>query len=167
MDKYTVEKESLEVSAFKIFVDLYNKENASFLRLVEQRKPPYPDLYCQLNSGDLDIEVAHIYGTNVDAQRILARKRRNPFTKKELKNNRLIPLSNKIPAKLNLLLADKAHKKYKSDRVWLLIRNTHPAWTKHDFQFYLSDIVVPDENPFEEIWLVCDTRGYSGILRLL
>lgn len=76
-----------------------------------------------------------------------------------------IPLNERVISELNFILEGKAQKRYGS-RTWLLIRNAYPIWYKEDFELYKSNILLPDKHSFEEIWLLCDRDGSSGILQL-
>lgn len=49
---------------------------------------------------------------------------------------------------------------------WLVIRNAYPLWEKPDFEMYPEALTIPQEHPFEQIWLLCDQVGRSGMLRL-
>lgn len=160
------EKESLELHAVQLFVDLYNNKNGVGLKFIKLLMPPEADGLCELNGEELGIEVAHIYGAETDATRILGRKLRNALGEKELLANRLYPLDQKIPFALNQVLNNKASKLYNATRVWLIIRNGFPLWFKEDFEQYLERITLPKLHPFEQIWLICDSTGKSGLLKL-
>ena len=125
-----------------------------------------PDATCRIGNTEIDLEIAHLYGSDIDAQRLLGRNRRVPFTEETLKEQRLIPLNLRIPNELNSILKSKSKKTYETERVWLVIRNGYPLWNKEDFENYKSEIILPKEHPFEKIWLVCDSRGYSGLIEI-
>jgi hypothetical protein len=67
---------------------------------------------------------------------------------------------------LNQILYNKSFKKYKTKRVWLVIRNTHSAWGKKQILALQHQITVPNIHPFEQIWIVADWQGKSGIVQL-
>jgi hypothetical protein len=48
----------------------------------------------------------------------------------------------------------------------VVIRNAYPLWEKPDFELYLEALTIFQEHPFEQIWLLCDQVGRSGMLRL-
>ncbi|MEO9274754.1 hypothetical protein ABFY09_07815 [Marinomonas sp. 5E14-1] len=47
--------------------------------------------------------------------------------KEELVDERLLK-------SLNHILENKSRKRYKTERVWFVIRNTHPAWKQEDIK---------------------------------
>jgi uncharacterized phage protein gp47/JayE len=67
---------------------------------------------------------------------------------------------------LNAILKNKAGKTYDSNKVWLVIRNAHPAWNREQVLNAMSKINIPDGYQFDQIWLVADFTGKSGIVRL-
>lgn len=161
------EKEALEHYAIHNFVVAFNDATGKKqLEFRELRKPPEPDGICLFEGIEISIEVAHLYGTQIDAEVILGRGRRLPRTAKEMTNNRLCPLNLRLLHALNKILANKALKSYTADRVWLLVRNGFPLWNNGDFMSYSDRIHVPKYHPFEQIWLLCNNAGRSGILRL-
>jgi len=160
------EKENLEIAAAEIFCNCYQKDTGTSAEFLRLNSPPLPDTTCKIGNTKIDLEIAHLYGSDVDAQRLLGRKRRVPFTEETLKQQRLIPLNLRIPSELNYILKSKSKKTYESKIVWLVIRNGFPLWTKKDFENYMSEIILPKKHPFEKIWLICDSRGYSGILEI-
>lgn len=166
MNAHELEDRKIEKGAFDIFSKHYQNETGSKLKLVDQPKPPKPDLECLLDGTSIDIEVGHVFGTDVDAQRIMDRPRREPFEEKELLENRLIPLGHKFISQLNTIISRKSKKHYESSRVWLLIRIAHPIWNREDILNYQDKILIPEETCFEQIWIVCDPRVYTGIMKL-
>ena len=160
------EKNSLEFHAAQLFADLYSRSHGTKLKFVELHKPPEPDALCELGGEKLGIEIVHIYGTETDAKRVLNRKLREPLGEEELMANRLCSLEQKIPFALSQVIYSKAAKSYLGDRLWLVIRNAFPLWYKDDFVRYLERISLPTIHHFEQIWLVCDARGKSGLLRI-
>jgi hypothetical protein len=68
---------------------------------------------------------------------------------------------------LNRILLNKSFKRYKTKRVWLVIRNTHPARGEKQILALQQNISVPSDHPFEQIWIVGDWNGKSGIVQLL
>lgn len=75
-------------------------------------------------------------------------------------------LNLRIPGELTRILEKKSTKTYKTEKVWLVIRNGFPLWDKEDFENYKSEIILPKKHPFEKIWLICDSRGYSGLAEI-
>jgi hypothetical protein len=162
--KPMTEKENLEIAAAEIFCNCYLKKEGIFAEFLKINYPPLPDATCTIGDNKVDLEIAHLYGSGIDAQRLLGRQRKVPFCKNMLREQRLIPLNFRIPSELNNILKNKSTKKYESERVWLVIRNAFPLWEKSDFINYQSEIILPKKSPFEKIWLICDSKGYSGLL---
>jgi len=160
------EKENLEISAAEIFCKCYPKNTGICAKFFGLNKPPLPDATCKIGNTTIDLEIAHLYGSSIDAQRLLGRKRRVPFTEETLKEQRLIPLNLRIPCELNSILENKSNKTYETERVWLVIRNGFPLWAKEDFENYKSEIILPLSHPFEKIWLICDARGNTGLIEI-
>ena len=67
---------------------------------------------------------------------------------------------------LNRILANKSQKHYESKRVWLVIRNAHPAWNVSEIAAVRNNIALPNKHPFEQIWVIGDLLGTTGILRI-
>jgi hypothetical protein len=120
-----------------------------------------------LDGKQLGVEVAHLYGTGQDAERITGavQKRRNPLTEEERMDNRLKPFRERVLAELNTkVLGKKAKKRYRRNPVWLLVRNMFPLWNRQDFEQHMDEIIVPIEHPFEHIWLLDEHD--DGLLQL-
>ncbi len=164
--------DALVCEALQHFVVIYNQSYSGELRFVQRlqprrQQPPEPDALCLLNGEELGVEVAHLYGTGQDAERITGnmRKRRNPLSKEALMQKTLKPLRERVIAELNNnILAKKATKHYSRSPVWLLVRNMFPAMNRHDFERYRDEIIVPDGHPFRQIWLLSEHDG--GLLQL-
>ncbi len=67
---------------------------------------------------------------------------------------------------LNRIICNKAQKYYDSQRVWLVIRNANPLWRREDMLAHCDKLHLPKLHPFEQIWVVGDMLGISGILPL-
>ena len=160
------EKENLEISAAKIFCHCYQKAVGARAQFQRLNSPPLPDATCKIGDKHIDIEIAHLFGSGLDAQRLLGRKRRVPFSEETLMKQRIIPLNLRLTSELNHILKNKSEKSYQTEKVWLVIRNGFPLWGKEDFEDYSSEILFPEMHPFEKIWLICDPRGCSGLLEL-
>ncbi|WP_236037212.1 hypothetical protein [Marinomonas vulgaris] len=76
------------------------------------------------------------------------------------------PADGRLLRALNRILENKARKHYESKRVWLVIRNTHPAWKQEDIKALEHCILMPEPNAFEKVWILGDMEGKSGIVRL-
>jgi hypothetical protein len=77
----------------------------------------------------------------------------------------LIALSERLPHDLARILCQNSEKTYPLPS-WLVIRNAHPLWTRKEFETHVVDWSPPTHVPFEQIWLVCETNGSSGLLQL-
>ncbi|WP_221793469.1 hypothetical protein [Oceanobacter mangrovi] len=160
------EKRQLEHQAAKLFMRAYEKETGHKIRHLWHNRPRKPDVSCLLEGSKLDIEVAHLYGSEAEAMAILGRHL-NADTRRELIEQALEQNTDqRLVNALNRILAQKAGKSYRSQRVWLLIRNAHPAWNARKIQQFINKIQIPERHPFEQIWILGDMHGTSGIQRL-
>ncbi len=158
-------KRRLEFFAVKYFAEQLNKYFNRQLRFDSFADPPEPDVYCFWENNRIGVEVAHLYGSERDARMLFGKSKPEEKTKEHRIIHALVPLNERVISELNFILEKKAQKRY-GDRTWLVIRNAYPIWYKEDFEFYKSDILLPNEHSFEEIWLLCDRDGSSGILQL-
>ncbi|MEK9766087.1 MAG: hypothetical protein VW274_06365 [Thalassolituus sp.] len=160
------EKLRLEHEAARLFMRAYEKQTGHEIRHLWHNKPTKPDVSCLLEGNKLDIEVAHLYGSEVEAMKILGRsltdETRHELSVQAQEHNTHQRLLNA----LNRILSQKAGKTYHTRRVWLLIRNAHPEWNADIIRGLCSEIQVPTEHPFEQIWMLGDFSGESGIVRL-
>jgi hypothetical protein len=160
------EKMALEHQAAKLFMRWYERDTGKLIRHLWHNQPNKPDVSCQLEGQRLDLEIAHLYGSEQEAMAILGREL-SELTRLELREL----VSNSEPNKrllvaLNRILYNKSLKQYKTNRVWLVIRNAHPAWDKSHIEALQHCIDVPPNHPFEQIWIVGDFQGKSGIVGL-
>ncbi len=160
------EKIQLEHEAARLFMRWYEHDTGQHIRHIWHNRPKKPDVTCEFEGGRLDIEVAHLYGSELEAMQILGREL-SEKTRQELREQDAVadPHSRLLDA-LNRILANKALKHYKTRRVWLVIRNAHPAWNTEEIKALQHCIDVPDNHPFEQIWMVGDFSGESGIVQL-
>ena len=160
------EKIELEHEAARLFMRWYEKTTGEKIRHIWHNRPQKPDVSCYLNGERLDLEIAHLYGSEQEAMRILGRNL-DQRTQEELQALALFsnPHERLLQA-LNRILCSKSLKAYKSARVWLVIRNANPAWTRDEILQLQHHIDVPDNHPFEQIWMVGDMQGESGIVQL-
>jgi hypothetical protein len=160
------EKIELEHQAAKLFMRWYEHDTGKQIRHLWHNKPIKPDVSCRFEGARLDIEVAHLYGSEQEAMQILGREL-SEQTRYELHQLQAIsdPHSRLLSA-LNRILASKARKHYKTKRVWLLIRNAHPAWSTDEIRALQHNIEVPVDHPFEQIWILGDFQGHTGIVQL-
>ena len=112
------------------------------------------------------MEVAHLYGSEQEAMQILKRELSDK-TRQELQElEKTTEPHTRLLTALNRILFNKSFKRYKTKRVWLVIRNAHPAWGKDQIIALQHCISVPCDHPFEQIWIVGDWDGKSGIVKL-
>lgn len=159
------EKIRLEHEAAKLFMRWYETNTGKPIRHIWHNQPIRPDVSCTLEGEKLDLEIAHLYGSEAEAMAILGRDL-TPQTQAELHALDLENLDARLLQALNRILANKAQKTYHSKRVWLVIRNAHPQWQREDIKKLVGHISVPAQHPFEKIWIVGDMEGKSGIVRL-
>jgi hypothetical protein len=166
MNSSEMEKIALEHDAAKLFMRWYEHDTGHRIRHIWHNQPAKPDVSCRLDGEKLDIEVAHLYGSEKEAMQILGRAL-DAQTQQELKELEQVENTHeRLLRALNRILANKSGKTYKTRRVWLVIRNAHPAWTAEEVHSLQHHIEVPPTHPFEQIWIVGDMKGESGIVQL-
>ncbi len=159
------EKLELEHEAARLFMRLYERQFGIPMRHIWHNEPKKPDVSCYLDHQRLDLEIAHLYGSEEEAKLILGRA----VTLRTLEAlHRLIevPVDRRLVNALNAILVTKAEKSYHSERVWLVLRNANPLWSRQDLEANLHRVTLPNSHPFEQIWVIGDMNGRSGILRL-
>ena len=160
------EKIELEHQAAKLFMRWYEHETGNPIRHLWHNRPAKPDVSCRFEGERLDLEVAHLYGSEQEAMQILQREL-SEQTRQELQQLEKTTEPNaRLLTALNRILFNKSFKRYKTKRVWLVIRNTHPAWGKKEILAQQHYITIPSAHPFEQIWIVADWDGKSGIVQL-
>lgn len=165
MNRNMQKKIELEHDAARLFMRLYEKRFGIPMRHIWHNEPKKPDVSCYLDGDRLDLEIAHVYGSEEEAKLILGRSA-NIHTLEALHRLIDVPVAERLLAALNDVLDNKADKDYHSHRVWLVIRNANPLWTRADLEAQLHRVTLPASHPFEQIWVVGDMQGDSGILRL-
>lgn len=160
------EKIQLEHDAAKLFMRWYERNTGKHIRHIWHNQPIKPDVSCEYEGERLDIEVAHLYGSEQEAMQILGRHL-SDRTRQELRElEKVTDPHERLLNALNRILVNKSTKTYKTARVWLVIRNAHPAWTADEIKQLQHCIDVPDKHPFEQIWMVGNFSGSSGIVQL-
>ncbi len=160
------EKISLEHQAAKLFMRWYEHNTGQPIRHIWHNEPSKPDVSCWFDGEHLDLEIAHLYGTEQEAMKILGRSL-SEQTRMELRQLEAdTDPHHRLLNALNRILKNKADKHYHTKRVWLVIRNAHPAWTAQAVEALQHRITVPSAHPFEQIWIVGDFDGKSGIVQL-
>ena len=159
------EKIALEHQAAKLFMRLYQHKFGIKMQHIWHNEPAKPDVSCYLEQQRLDLEIAHLYGSEAEAMHILGREL-GENTHKELLALLRTPAQHRLLTALNRLISNKAEKSYNTERVWLVIRNANPLWTRRDILQHYRALHMPKRHPFEQIWLIGDMQGQSGILAL-
>lgn len=160
------EKIQLEHAAAKIFMRRFEAKTGKAIRDIIHNEPAKPDVTCHLEGENLDLEIAHIYGSEAEAIQILGHYI-DENTTIELKHLRTIQGAyNRLLTALNRILLNKSKKYYLTDKVWLVLRNAHPAWTSDDIKALRTEITIPENHPFDQIWIIGDFAGDSDIVRL-
>lgn len=160
------EKIALEHQAAKLFMRWYEQQTGKPIRHLWHNRPTKPDVSCRFEGQRLDIEVAHLYGSEQEAMQILKRDLSDKTRQELQKLEKNTAPESRLLTALNRILLNKSFKHYKTQRVWLVIRNAHPAWSKTEIQALQHYITVPSSHPFEQIWIVGDWDGKSGIVQL-
>ncbi len=160
------EKIQLEHDAAKLFMRWYEKETGQPIRHLWHNRPIKPDTSTLLNGQRLDLEIAHLYGTEEEAMKLLGRDLPEATRLALHLLERSTDTDTRLLQALNRILESKANKTYKTQRVWLVIRNAHPEWDAARIKNLCASINVPKQHPFEQIWIVGDFDGHSGIVRL-
>lgn len=159
------EKIRLEHQAARLFMRIYEREYQVEMRHIWHNEPRKPDVTCYFDHQKLDLEIAHLYGSTEEAQDLLGREL-SAETRQRLDHLRQAAPDHRLLEALNQLLANKGEKYYHSEQTWLVIRNVNPLWKRTDFEDNIHLIQLPESHPFEQIWLLGDMEGMSGILQL-
>ncbi len=160
------EKRKLEHQAARLFMRLYEKQFGICFRHIWHNQPRKPDISCYLGEQKLDLEIAHLYGSEQEAMHRLGREL-SAQTRHELSHLHSTPPDHRLLEALNRLLVLKSNKRYHTHRVWLVIRNANPLWATRDFEQNSHLIKRIQAHPFEQIWLIGDFEGQDErLLRL-
>ncbi|MAA70730.1 MAG: hypothetical protein CL679_03265 [Bermanella sp.] len=160
------EKLILEHDAAKLFMRQYEQLTGHEIRHIWHNQPKRPDVSCMLEGEKLDLEIAHLYGSPKEAMDILKQGINRNVQHQLERQEKLSDIHERLISALNAILKNKAGKTYDSERVWLVIRNAHPAWDREQVLQAMHEITVPYGYQFDQIWLVADFSGESGIVRL-
>ncbi|WP_105167008.1 hypothetical protein [Pseudoalteromonas sp. T1lg23B] len=150
-----LEKLKLEHDAAKLFLRCYEQQYGTPMRHIWHNEPNMPDISCYQGDERLDIEVAHLYGSEKEAMAVLGRPL-SLETQRELATMAQAPTEQRLRFALGRLLNQKAYKRYHSKRTWLLIRNASTLWHHSDFVAVVGHLDYPSNHAFEQIWLLTD-----------
>ena len=167
MSSSEAEKIRLEHQAAKTFMRRYEASFGLPMRHIWHNTPSKPDVSCYLDGKKLDLEIAHLYGSEAEAKALLGRKL-SIKTQQILQHLARTPPTHRMIEALNHVLQSKAEKSYQSERVWLVIRNLNPHWQTPAFAEHAHLITSIQSYPFEQIWLLSDQDkdAECNILRL-
>ena len=68
------EKIQLEHEAARLFMRLYEQRFGVKMRHIWHNEPARPDVSCYYDEQKLDLEIAHLYGSEAEAMHILGRE---------------------------------------------------------------------------------------------
>lgn len=159
------EKIELEHQAARIFMRLYQHKFGIKMQHIWHNQPAKPDVSCYLEQQRLDLEIAHLYGSEAEAMKILGRELKGG-TLDALQSLTQFPVADRLLQALDRLIQNKAQKSYDSEKVWLVIRNAHPDWHAQELEQTPQLLQIPAQHPFEQIWLVADMTGQAGLVPL-
>ncbi|MFC3033708.1 hypothetical protein ACFOEE_14380 [Pseudoalteromonas fenneropenaei] len=159
------EKLQLEHDAAKLFMRLYEQQFAIPMRHIWHNEPSKPDVSCYLGETRLDLEIAHLYASETEAMALLGRPL-SVAMQRDIAAMAQTPDCDHLSQALTRLLKQKFKKSYHSERVWLVVRNASPLWHRADLAHVLSELHLPPQQPFEQIWLICDFFGKEGLCRM-
>jgi hypothetical protein len=159
------EKIELEHQAARIFMRLYQHKFGIKMQHIWHNQPAKPDVSCYLEQQRLDLEIAHLYGSEAEAMKILGRELKGG-TLDALQSLTQFPVAERLLQALGRLIQNKAQKSYDSEKVWLVIRNAHPDWHAQELEQTPQLLQIPAQHPFEQIWLVADMTGQAGLVPL-
>lgn len=165
MNNSELEKIALERQAARVFLRCYGELTQQKHGPIEHNLPQAPDISTTLAGQNLDIEIAHLYGSEAEAMLVLGRELK-PETRAELQALVHLDPGHRLLQALSHILLAKAGKRYQSKRVWLVIRNANPLWQRAEVLAQLPQLPMPPQHPFEQIWLVADMAGLSGLVAL-
>lgn len=140
------EKRDLERAAVKIFIDIYNRNHPTKLRLLYQRDKPDAVLQ-DSNRRKLGVEITHLFYDSEEAKMLLGRSKGNPHSDevvelliKEL-NNRIIKKEAKIES-------------YSTEYpISLIIRNASPSFGMSDI-LSVKHLIYKPRGKFVNVWFV-------------
>jgi hypothetical protein len=157
-------KADWEKQAAEVFIAWHNQHFEQQLRFVSNNRPAKPDVSCLLDGSKVDLEIAHLYGTQQDAMSILGKDLSEHMKNELARLQANSTVEQRLIVALNRILEQKAHKRYNSQSVWLVIRNAHPRWDADKILAASSSINLPNEHIFEQIWIIGDLNATSGAL---
>lgn len=164
LNQNQTEKILLETQAAELFAQCYAAQFNRSVSLVSNNVPQKPDVTCLVGERRIDIEIAHLYGSQAEAQQILGKsldcKTQHELSLLEAEGN----TDQRLVNALNRILANKASKHYDSECVWLVIRNVNPQWQQQDISNNLDKLTIPKGHPFNQVWIIGDFAGTSGLV---
>jgi hypothetical protein len=159
-------KADWEKQAAEVFIEWHNQHFVKQLQFISNNRPAKPDVSCLLDGNRIDLEIAHLYGTQQDAMTILGKDLSEHMKNELARLQANSTVEQRLILALNRILEQKAHKRYNSQNVWLVIRNVHPHWNAEKILAASSGINLPKEHIFTQIWIIGDLTAASGALRI-
>ncbi|MFC3095725.1 hypothetical protein DRW07_07570 [Alteromonas sediminis] len=166
MNHSQTEKLVLERQAAEVFARSYSAQFNCDFSFVSHNMPKKPDVTCKLGTEIIDIEIAHLYGSQAEAQHLLGKSLSNKTIEELICLELTSDPTERFVSALNRILLNKSEKTYDSKRVWLVIRNANPNWTRNAVLNNLEKIQVPSQHCFEQVWFITDVNGDDGLIKL-
>lgn len=157
------EKQKIEYYSFFYFVQWQKKEFDKIYDFILFGKDAHgePDILANRDGEDVWIELTTVAKNNFDHARVMGKIKDENF-KEELSSRRRIPL-NIIEENITNSINNKQRKNYSVSKPILVLRVASPIYEKDNFIHLKNKFNC---GQFESIWLVCDIRGETGIIRL-
>jgi len=159
------EKITLERQAAEVFAQHYSQTKQCTVTFVSHNVPQKPDVTCCIGKAKIDLEIAHLYGSQAEAKHILGKSLDDKTLNELILLESFGDADSRLINALNRILANKAQKHYDSDEVWLVIRNANSNWHKSDVLKNLGKIQIPARHPFSQVWFIADLLGQTGMVQ--
>lgn len=169
LSRSDTEKRRLEHQAARVFLRCYEAEFGVPMRHIWHNEPAKPDTSCYCQNERLDLEIAHLYANESEAQLACGHTIENPLWR-YLSDLSGLDLQQRLNTALTHLLRKKATRHYHSQRVWLVIRNASPLWHRGDILEVVEQLqqqgLAHQMTHFEQVWIVPDFEGQEALVRV-
>ena len=169
LSRSDTEKRRLEHQAARVFLRCYEAEFGVPMRHIWHNEPAKPDTSCYCQNERLDLEIAHLYANESEAQLACGHAIENPLWR-YLSDLSGLDLQQRLNTALTHLLRKKATRHYHSQRVWLVIRNASPLWQRGDILEVVGQLqqqgLAHQMTHFEQVWIVPDFEGQEALVRV-
>lgn len=147
------EKEKIEYCTASYFLDAYNEsKNKDFKIVLHQDKPDF--LFNSESEGIcLGVETSTLFYDQKEARMLLGRSNLTSHG---------IMSSLGLVEELNKKLEDKCRQAQKysfQGKLVLVFRMASPVFDISSIEIHKSDIKIPADNKFQEIWILCQNSG--------